>query len=404
MRSTTSVISIIIILTVYSATTLAETYTGEPSNRAKINLGATPWKFIQSDPIGAQATTYDDASWSTVGIPHTWNDMNTFLNMDAGGNAGSLLGITGWYRKHFTLDNGYSGRKIFIEFEGAHIGAQVYIDGTFIPGNSTVNPQATHVIGFQPFVVDITPYVKLDGSDNVLAVRVATSSSWFTYPSFSNDFRFGQGDGGLFRPVWMHVTDQVHIPLNVFSVVNNWGTCVATTAASDASAAVRVLTNVQDEGASAVTVSLTTKVVDSAGTVVWSGDDSHVVNAGACYVFDQTGTITSPHLWYPNASIYGSPYLYKVYHIVKVGGTTVDVFTSPLGIRTLTWDTDFPIFNGHPHYLWGAAGRYDYPALGTAVPEEQQWRDVKTLADCGGRLWRPGHSTCSHEFVEACDA
>ncbi len=406
MRSLIILASLIITLAGFSSACLAQTYSGEPSNRARINLSGFQggWKFIQADPINAQDTAFNDASWSTVGIPHTWNDMNTFLNMDAGGNAGSLLGITGWYRKHFTLDNGYAGRKIFIEFEGAHIGAQVYINKTFIPGNSAVNPQATHVIGFLPFVVDITPYVKFGGSDNVLAVRVSTGSGWFTYPFFSENFRFGQGDGGLFRPVWMHVTDKVHIPLNVFSVVNNWGTCVATMSASDASATVRILTNVQNENSAAVTVSLTTNVVDSAGNVVLSNNDSHAVNAGACYVFDQTGTVSSPHLWYPNASIYGRPYMYKVYHIVKVGGQTVDVFTSPLGIRTLTWDANFPIFNGHPHYLWGAAQRYDYPALGTAVPEEQLWRDAKVLAECGGRWLRPGHSTCSHEFVEAGDA
>jgi hypothetical protein len=394
----------LILVALISTAGLAQTYTGEPSNRAKINLGITPWKFIQSDATNAQDTTFNDASWSTVGVPHTWNDMNTFLNMDAGGNAGALDGQTGWYRKHFTLDSGYSGRKIFIEFEGAHVGAQVYINQTFIPGNSAVNPQATHVIGFIPFVVDITPYVKFGGSDNVLAVRVSTGAPWFNFPSFSNDFRFGQGDGGLFRPVWMHITDKVHIPLNVFSVVNNWGTCVATMSATADVATVRILTNVQNENGAAVAVSLTTNVVDSAGNVVMSNTDSHAVNAGACYVFDQSGTISQPHLWYPNASIYGGPYMYKVYHIVKVAGTTVDVFTSPLGIRTLTWNTDFPIFNGQPHYLWGAAGRYDYPALGTAVPEEQNWRDAKILAECGGRLWRPGHSTCSHEFVEACDA
>jgi len=394
----------VVISLLAAACSFGETYVGEPSNRADINMGVTPWKFIQSDPVNAQNLTFNDASWSTVGVPHTWNDTNTFLNMDAGGNAGALDGQTGWYRKHFTLDNGYSGRKIFVEFEGAHIGTQVYINGTFIQGNSTVNPQATHVNGFLPFVVDITPNVKFGGSDNVLAVRVSTGAGWFNFPSFSNDFRFGQGDGGLFRPVWMHVTDMVHVPLNVFSVVNNWGTCVATMSATSASATVRVLTNVQNESSGSVTVSLTTKVVDSTGTVVLSSDDSHAVNPGACYVFDQTGTITSPHLWYPNASIYGKPYMYKVYHIVKVGGTTVDVFTSPLGIRTLTWDQNLPIFNGQPHYLWGAAGRYDYPALGTAVPAEQIWRDAKTLAECGGRFWRPGHSTCSHEFVEACDA
>ena len=403
MRVHSFIAAVIVILSAALGVCFAETYVGEASNRAKINLGETPWKFIRSDPLHAQDTAFNDAAWSTVGIPHTWNDTNTFLNMASGGNAGALLGITGWYRKHFSLDKAYAGRKIFVEFEGAHIGVQVYINGTFLPGNSAINPQATHVNGFLPFVVDLTQYVKFGGADNILAVRVSTGSSFCTYPGFSVDFRFGQGDGGLFRPVWLHITDKVHVPLNVYSVVKNWGTCVATTSASEASAALRILTNVQNEDNGPQTVSLTTKVVDSANNVVLSMADSHLVSAGACFVFDQSGTVANPHLWYPNASIYGRPYMYKVYHILRVGGTTVDVFTSPLGIRTIAWDTDFPLINGHPHYLWGAAGRYDYPALGTAVPEEQQWRDAKILTECGGRYWRPGHSTCSHEFVDACD-
>jgi hypothetical protein len=96
--------------------------------------------------------------------------------------------------------------------------------------------------------------------------------------------------------------------------------------------------------------------------------------------------------------------MYKVYHIVQIGGAVVDVFKSPLGIRVITWNNDFPVINGHPHYMWGGASRYDYPALGTAVPEEVQWRDAKIMADCGGNLWRPGHASSSHQFVEACDA
>jgi hypothetical protein len=70
----------------------------------------------------------------------------------------------------------------------------------------------------------------------------------------------------------------------------------------------------------------------------------------------------------------------------------------------ITWDKNFPYFNGHQHYLWGMSGRYNYPALGSAVPDELLWKDVKLTADCGGRIWRPGHSTCAHEFVEAGDA
>src|SRR5271157_4769445 len=127
----------------------AETYTPEPSNRVTINLGETPWKFNKGDPANAQNPTFNDAGWKDVGIPHCW------------------------YRKHFTLDNQYAGRKIFIEIEGAHVGAQAYINGTLIPGNSAVNPNATHVIGFVGFIVDVTASVQFGGTDNVFAVRVS---------------------------------------------------------------------------------------------------------------------------------------------------------------------------------------------------------------------------------------
>ncbi|HUI91124.1 MAG TPA: DUF4982 domain-containing protein [Chitinivibrionales bacterium] len=383
----------------------AETYTPDPGIRLKINLGATPWKFVRNDVGGnPQSPGFNDAGWRTVGIPYTWDDSCSFLNMAAGGPDNNL-GATTWYRKHFTLDNSYSGHKIFVEFGGAHQGAAVYINGTFCKGNDTCNPSATHVVGFVGFIVDITPYVLFGGADNVLAVKVSnTGGGFYNDPGFAEAYKYGMGDGGLFRPVYMHVTNKVYIPENVYSVVNNWGTYVATVSASDASATLRVLTHVTNESGAAQTVTLTTKVVDSANVVVLSMDKTQTIPADSGFVFDQTGDVAGPHLWYPNNSIYGKPYMYKVYHIVQIGGAVVDIFRSPLGIRVITWNKDFPLFNGHPHYLWGGASRYDYPALGSAVPAEVQWRDAKIMADCGGNLWRPGHASTSHEFVEACDA
>jgi beta-galactosidase len=380
----------------------SQTYTPEPNNRVKINLGETPWKFIKSDPPTAKDSAFNDAAGKDVGIPHTPNDDDTYVNGESGG--GPMFGNNCWYRKHFTLDSKYAGRKIFIEIEGAHVGCQVYINGTFIPGNSALNTAATHVIGFIGFVVDVTNRVTFGGADNVLAVRVGGVGGFYADPGFSLVFRFGQGDIGIFRPVWLHITDKVHVPLNVYSVLNKWGTYVATTAANASSATVRIQTNVQNEGSSAQSVTLTTKVVDAAKTVVWSEDKTQTADAGAVSLFDQTATISSPHLWYPNNSTYGKPYMYKVYHIVKIGGTTVDVFESPLGIRTIVWDANFPYFNGNKHCLYGASARYDYPALGTALPPEIEYRDAKLLANIGGSLWRPGHSSCSRGFVEACDA
>ena len=127
-------------------------------------------------------------------------------------------------------------------------------------------------------------------------------------------------------------------------------------------------------------------------------------NDNATALFDQTLTVPNPTLWFPNGSPDGKPYLYHVIHTVSIDGQVVDAKQSTLGIRMITWDKDFPYVNGKKQYLVGGSGRYDYPGLGSSVPEEQQWRDLKDMAAMGGNLWRPGHSPSSPEFVEAADA
>jgi beta-galactosidase len=395
------------------------------SNRVEINMGVTPWLRYLGDPTGAQATTFNDSAWTQVGVPNTWNDNDTFVNGESGG--GTMVGGTNWYRKHFTVPSTYSGRKVLVEFEGVHLACQVYINGTFLPGNIPVaaDSQATHVVGFMGFVVDITKYVQFGTTDNVLAVRVGMngggveadgttlqSGAFFENPQFSEVFRFGQADGGIFRPVWMHITDPIHIPQNVYATLHTWGTYVATTATSPTSATVKIETNVQNESGTDENVTLTTEVVDAAGNIVATNTNTQMVpggpqdadgGAGETTLFTQTATIANPHLWYPANNPNGGPYMYRVWHLVQVNGTLVDSMQSPLGIRTITWDENLPSFNGQPTYLQGAASRYDYPALGTAVPEQQQWRDLQLLTAVGGNLWRPGHSSHSPEFVNAAD-
>jgi beta-galactosidase len=149
-------------------------------------------------------STLSAPNWLQVGIPNDANIWRTFINQASGGGQGSLCGQNNWYRLHFKVDPTYANSKILVEFEGAHTAAQVYINGTLLPGVSavTANAEASHVVGFIPFIVDLTPYLKADGAtDNVLAVSVSRGNTWFEDPQFSEVFRFGQAMAGLFRPV-----------------------------------------------------------------------------------------------------------------------------------------------------------------------------------------------------------
>jgi hypothetical protein len=400
------------------------------SERTTIDLsagmpGQTHWRYLKGQDSTTFATTsFDDSTWSQVGIPHGANFLTTFLNNVSGGGDGFLDGGTQWYRLHFTLATQFAASKVLVEFEGAHTGVQVYINGTLLPGISAVagDAQASHVVGFLPFVVDLTPFVHADGAtQNVLAVRVARSAAWFTQPGFSGAFRFGQAEAGLFRPARMFLTNKVHIPANVYSNLRTWGTHVATVSivpsasstAQAVSAVIAVQTNVLNETTSTQQVTLTTQIVDASGNVVAAAPPlTQAVPAmtpsafpsSPTPMFDQRITVANPTLWYPNNSTFGRPTLYKVFHVVSVNGTVVDSTQTTLGIRTLTWDKNLPFFNGHAMFLWGGAGRYDYPGLGSSVPEEQQWRDLALFVAGGGNIWRPGHSSTSEEFVDAADA
>ena len=377
-----------------------------------------------ADSGPACGSTLSAPNWTQVGIPTDANIWRTFINQASGGGQGSLCGQNNWYRLHFKVDPAYANSKIMVEFEGAHTGAQVYINGTLLQGISTIaaDTQASHVVGFIPFIVDLTPYITADGAtENVLAVSVSRDNTWFEDPQFSEVFRFGQAMAGLFRPVKMFITNKVHIPVNVYSNQATWGTYVATVSevpsssgtAQATSAVIQVETNVLNETTASQAVTLTTQIVDANGNVVATGAPVTQTVApmtpgnfpsSSTPMFSQQITVNNPTLWYPNASVYGTPYMYTVNHIVSVNGVVVDAAQSPLGIRTITWNANYPIFNGHAMNLWGGSGRYDYPGLGSSVPEEQQWRDLSLLAAEGGNIYRPGHSTSSEEFVNAADA
>ena len=53
------------------------------------------WKFKRSDVSGAEATAFDDSSWSDIGLPHSFN-LPYFVNA-------KFYAGYGWYRKHFTV-------------------------------------------------------------------------------------------------------------------------------------------------------------------------------------------------------------------------------------------------------------------------------------------------------------
>jgi len=371
--------------------------------RRTIDLGNTPWLFLKADPSPApKDPAFDDAAWTRVGVPHCFNDTDTYQNL----SLNKAFQGTVWYRKHLFVDGRDRGKRFLLEFQGVDLAAAVYVNGRFYPGNTAVpQPQeVTHVGGFIPFALDITADLRYE-ADNVIAVRVSNADhSFFTWPGFGSTFALGMDFGGIVCPVYLHITDPVHIPLNAYSPMQKWGTYLATLAVNADRAQLRAQTNVENQSDSACDATLVTKILDADGNTALAMTTTKAIESGAMALFDQSGEVPHRQLWYPNNSSSGAPYLYRAVSTVLLNGSEIDRVETPFGIRTLSWDDDYGYVNGDKHLLNGFGQRNTYPALGSAVPAELQWNDVRLIADCGGSALRVGHIPATPETVAACDA
>ena len=360
-------------------------------------------------PVGKNETTeipfycntFDDSSWETVGIPHCYNEHDTYLNATTGercwrGEA--------WYRKKITFDKKDRDKAIFLEFYGVNIGMTLYVNGRAIEGNTRVKqPETvTHVGSSLPFAIDITDYIDRD-NENLIAIRVSNSKgTFFTWPCFAENEGFGQAMGGIVSPVYLHKKAQVHIPFNRYSPHNKWGTYIGTVEASKEKAVVRIQTNVENTSDTPQSTELRTKFIDKKGKVVFSYSEKSRIEAGKTVLFDHTATIENPHLWYP-IGCSGSPYLYTVSNEVYLNGKLVDKKVEKFGIRQITWDDKHCYINGEKCILRGFGYRNNYPGLGAAVPESFRWKDIALIAQCGGNTLRVGHQPPFMEAFEAAD-
>lgn len=87
-----------------------------------------------------------DKTKKTVTLPHAWNEDDAFRVSSYNMSEGVV-----WYRKYFSLDQLRlkANQHVFIEFEGAHIAAEVFVNG---------KRAGLHENGVMAFAFEITPF------------------------------------------------------------------------------------------------------------------------------------------------------------------------------------------------------------------------------------------------------
>jgi beta-galactosidase len=323
---------------------------------------------------GMETPGFDDTKWPAISIPHTWNTYETtgevhpfIRNTSESENPYWWLGW-GWYRKHFSVNPEYSGRKVFIEFEGVQKYCKVWLNGKYL---------GDHKGGYGSFDFDISDLVKT--GDNVLAVTVNNrQKDDFKIPPMATG-KFNVY-GGIRRDVKLVIKDKLYIPMQG-SASHEGGTFVTTPQLSEKEGIVRVQTWVKNDNPEKKSCVLITSVTDASDKVVQVMKSESSIEPGQLFMFDQTAKpIKNPHLW-----SHDDPYLYKIISQVTDGKMVADICTSPLGFRWFRWDykENLLYVNGKKMVIHGGNRQEDYPWLGDAIPK---WITLMDLTDISENL------------------
>ncbi len=328
------------------------------------------WRFRLGDVPRADAPKFDDAGWARVGLPHSFS-----LPYFAATN--SFYVGYGWYRKTFDLPKSWTGKRLFLDFDGAFQDAEIFLNGRKV---------GAHQGGYTGFEVEITDAAV--GGRNVVAVRL--NNLW--NPRLAPRAGEHAFSGGLYRDVWLVATDPLHVTW--------YGTFVTTPAVSKSQGTVNVKTEVVNQSSVPTECTVRTDVLDPAGQLVTTMTSTRRIEPGRTDTFDQSSApISHPQLWSPE-----QPTLYSVRTTVLEGERPVDDTVSPFGFRWFKFTPDAGFFlNGEHRYFKGANVHQDHAGWGDATADSGFYRDVRLIKDAGFDFIRGSHYPHAPAFSAACD-
>lgn len=361
------------------------------AEREKYNFNSD-WKLKVGDIIQAEEVDYSDAEWKSVTLPHAFNEDEAFkLNIK------DLTDTIVWYRKHFRLPADAKGRKVFIEFEGARQGIDLYVNGHLV---------GQHENGVMAFGFDLTAFVK-PGKENVIAARI--DNNW-DYAEKATDVKyqwsnrnFNANYGGLPKNVWLHVTDKLYQTLPLYSNLQTTGVYIY---AEDIQvrarkARIHAESEVKNETKKSQTVGYLVELFDRDGKLVkaFCGEEKRI-NPGEKIVLSAESEVEGLHFW-----SWGYGYLYTVKTALCIEGKKTDEVITRTGFRKTRFADGKVWLNDRVIQLKGFAQRTsnEWPAVGMSVPAWLSDYSNGLMVKANANLVRWMHVTPWKQDVESCD-
>jgi len=192
----------------------------------------------------------------------------------------------------------------------------------------------------------------------------------------------------------LYITDPVHADIQA-----GGGIFITYPSVETLSATVDIKTHVLNERGEQISCSLISEICDQNGDVIKSLIQTENIDPVSDHTFQQSTTISEPHLWHPD-----TPYLHTLKSFVVIEDDTVDFRITNFGIRSIKFTkADGFELNGEVLKFRGANRMQDFPYIGYAMPDAAQVRDIRLMKEAGFQYLRLSQYPQDPSVLEACD-
>ncbi len=326
---------------------------------------AVPWKFLCTS--GANSGV-----WKNLPVPSQW-DVQGFGTLTYHKDSTNAWDERGLYERDFTVPAGWTGKRIFLVFEGVMTDTDAKLNG------QSVGP--IHQGSFYRFKYEVTSLVKF-GATNKLEVAVSRHSA---NESVNKAERLADYwvYSGIFRPVYLEAVPPQFIE-NVAIDAKADGNFLAQVILNN-------LTNVSKVEAQIQTLD---------GKNVGKSVEAGIFYGGARPdMADCKIKMDSPKLWTAE-----TPNLYRVVFRLIQNEKTIHEVSQRFGLRTFeVRDGDGLYLNGQKIILKGADRHSFWPDSGRCLSEAVHRLDIQTLKEANMNAVRMSHYPPDAQFLDLCD-
>lgn len=362
-----------------------------PTKAMTMNLNGT-WKFHYESSGGSAApsTTYtsNDAStssWDEIRVPLSWEmagyDTPVYTNEGSGGypftaNTSTWSTVAqsrsncdtnplGYYRRTFTLPEGWSDKRVMVHFDGAYSAIAVYVNGNYVGYSEGANTDAEF---------DITSFVNATAENNITVACYRWSAG--SYLEGQDMWHLG----GIHRDVYLVAMPKVFVNDHII-----WAS-LSNDAATSGTLYTKVSVDNRDGENTSKTISV--KLLDK---------DGKQVGSTATYDYSGSTSVSEKQLSFANLSNLHpwsseDPYLYTVEYSQKdANGNEEMAFSTKFGFRNITKSGNLVYVNGKRAYFKGVNTQDTHPLYGRAIDMETMLKDVTLMKQANVNMIRTSH-------------